>query len=697
MKVGIVGCGLNSDYHIKFAKEYANLEIIGVVDRVEAKAQECANKHNINRWFVSIDQLIEYQKPDVVHIITPPASHYNVAREVIELGCHVLVEKPLTLDSKAATELFELAHQKNVKLCTMHNHFFDPCMLQARKLIDSGAIGRIINVESYYGLNTQIDAFRKYPKPNRLPWLFGLPGGVFHDFMAHPLYVLLPFTGEPAEIALQEKSFGEFPQNLSDELRILVKGSKALGVLTFSFASKPHYHFVRFYGTKAVIQVNFDTMTATRHLLSRLPKAAQKAIFNLSEGWQLTSSTISNVWNFARKKLKPYQGMKILIHQFYDYVDGKAEAPVSQEDALMVIKTMDKAWTMIKNKRLNFEPRMSGVRVGSNDKPRVLVTGATGFLGSRLVEILVQRGFPVRSLARKLSNIEKLQKMPSDIYFGDVGDMESLQAACLDVDVVVHAAADTSGNEDDSRVSTLLGTQNIINLCKANGIKKLIYISSCSVYGVADYKKGRLVDETASLERYPDKRGHYSSAKYKADQLVMDAIKSDRLPAACLRPGTIFGPGGEVFTPMMGFSLGTRVFGIIGRGDFVLPLVFIDNLVDAIIQAIEKDESIGQVFNVVDADNPTKKEYVELLLKRLYPEGTFFYMPYGLLYAAVWGQEVLTRMLRRSPFLTRYRLTSSQKKIRYDSSKIRNALNWKPPYPMKEAIEAVIEYQKKRD
>ena len=432
------------------------------------------------------------------------------------------------------------------------------------------------------------------------------------------------------------------------------------------------------------------------HPVSALPKAAQKATFNLSESWQLATGTLSNVWNFARKKLKPYQGMKNQIHQFYDAIAGKAEMPVSREDAMNVVETMDKLWPMIKNKGLNFETRMPEVHAESSEKPRILVTGATGFLGRRLVEQLLQIGYPVRSLARKLSNIEKLRELPTDIYFGDVADMESLRAAVTDVEVIVHAAADTAGNEDDSRLSTLLGTQNVMDLCREKGIQKLIYISSCSVYGVADYKKGQMVDEKASLERYHDRRGHYSSAKYKAELLVLDAMKNESLPAVCLRPGTIFGPGGDIYTPMMGFSLGTKVFGVIGRGDFVLPLVYIDNLVDAIIRAIEKDESIGQVFNVVDPDNPTKREYVERLLNKLYPDARCFYIPYSFLYTAVWGQEMLTWILRRPPFLTRYRLTSSQKNIRYDSTKIQNALDWKPPYSMKEAFEMVIQHEKNK-
>lgn len=154
----------------------------------------------------------------------------------------------------------------------MHNHFYDPCMTKARALIDKGLVGSIINVESYYDLNTRIDAFRKYPSPNVLPWLYMLPGGIFHDFMLRPLYVMLPYTGRRQEIQVMERSFEELPQNIFAELTVLIKGEKAFGALTFSFAANRYLHFLRIYGTKMMINVDFNTMRTTLHPVTHLPK-----------------------------------------------------------------------------------------------------------------------------------------------------------------------------------------------------------------------------------------------------------------------------------------------------------------------------------------------------------------------------------------------------------------------------------------
>ena len=694
MKIGIVGCGLNADYHVNFARAYAGAEIVGVVDLDEAKARKFASAHAIKGHFRNVRELIAYSRPDVLHIVTPPKTHYDIAKEAIGHGLHAIVEKPFTLNTRDAKDLYALADAKRVKICPMHNHFFDPCMLKARDIVEKGRLGRVINVESYYGLNTRIDAFRRYPAPNVLPWLYSLPGGVFHDFMPHPLYVMLPYTGRPCAVAVMERSHGELPRGLSDELRILINGENCTGTLIFSFAAKPHLHFVRIYGTAGMVQVDFNTMTTVFHPLSALPKAAQKVIYNVSEGKQLFTSTAVNVWNFLRGKLKPYHGMQNLIHRFYDSVKGQGEVPVSKEHALMVVEAMDEIFKQVKNIKLDFAPIFPMKQTGFKEGlPKILVTGASGFLGTRLVEVLTKRGYPVRALVRKLSDTKKLESFGVEIYFGDVADLESLQPAFQNIDVVVHAAADTAGDERDGEWSTIRGTRNVLDLCGRDGIRKLIYISSCAVYGVADHRRGAVLGEDAALERFPEKRGFYSWAKLKADQIVAEAMANGALPIINLRPGTIWGPGGETFTPMMGFSLGAKLFAVIGNGKFVLPFVYIDNLVEAIIQGIEKKDTGGGIYNVVDMERITKREYMNRVVKKIHPRAACLYIPYSLLYLVVYLQEKLFSWMGRKPFLTRYRLTSSQRSILYDSSKLQKELGWQPSVAFEAGARNVVEHE----
>ncbi|HSL21167.1 MAG TPA: NAD-dependent epimerase/dehydratase family protein [Vicinamibacterales bacterium] len=688
MRIGIVGAGLNSEYHIRFARAHAAAEIVAVADADHARAQACARQHGIPAAFGSATDLLAQASPDIVHVVTPPRTHFPVVQEVIEAGRHVLVEKPLALNSAEAGVLYDLADRRGVQLCPMHNHLFDPCMRRADELIRSGALGTVVNVESYYGLNTEIPAFRAYPRPNVLPWLYDLPGGVYQDFLPHPLYVLLEYTGRPRDVKLTQRSTGTLPQNMPDEIRVLVDGQHALGTMTLSFAARPHLHVVRVYGTRMMVEIDINTMTTVVHPVSRLPKAAQKATYNLGESWQLLRSTTSNVARFLTGRLKPYQGMCELIHRFYDAVQAGTRPPVSRERALTVVSTMDAIFRQLAYEPLKHEPAPAVVVPRRPGTKKVLVTGATGFLGRALVARLARDGHVVRVLARKLARIDQFRDI-AEIFWGDVADIDSFDRAFAGCDFVVHLAAGTSGSEDDCRTATIQGTANLLQLARRHRPERVIYISSCSVYGVADCRRHAQLAEDAPLERFPERRGAYSASKQQAERQVLDYMASGDVPFVVLRPGTIFGPGGNLYTPMMGFSLGS-LHAVIGTGGFVLPFVYVDNVADAIVQSLITPQAAGQIFNVIDPGRVTKREYMNRVIRRVRPGAHVVYVPYALLYAATWLQEVAFGLVKRNPPLTRYRLTSSQKPIVYDGARIRATLGWTPPVSLDDALARLV-------
>ena len=329
-------------------------------------------------------------------------------------------------------------------------------------------------------------------------------------------------------------------------------------------------------------------------------------------------------------------------------------------------------------------------------KRDVLVTGASGFLGRRIVEVLVERRIPVRALVRKTSRVNHLRLPGVTLFYGDITDADSLSPAFKEVDSVVHAAAGNRGTDGEILRATVEGTRNILDLCSFNSIGKLVYISSCSVYGVADYAAGQVIDENASLERFPERRGVYSLAKFEAEGLVAAFMALKKVPTVCLRPGTIYGPGGENFTPMVGFSIANKVFAVIGSGGMILPLVYIDNLVQAILVAMADEKSSGQVYNVVDLQKVDKKQYMDAFIQKLYPRSQSFYVPLDLLAGIVAVQEKILGLFSIKPILTSYRLASSQNSVIYDASKISKHLGWQSLVTFEEAVKSLITHQKKR-
>ncbi len=322
---------------------------------------------------------------------------------------------------------------------------------------------------------------------------------------------------------------------------------------------------------------------------------------------------------------------------------------------------------------------------------KVLVTGATGFLGRRIVHRLVDQGFAVCALVRQTSRTEGLHLPGVEFVYGDVTNLGSLQLAFADVDYVIHAAAGTSGSEEQMRQVTIEGTRNILELCRRFAASKLVYISSCSVYGIADQGDGALLDESAPLEQHPERRGAYSLTKLEAEKLVTDAMEQGDVNATVLRPGTIYGPGGENYTPMVGFSLKNKLFVVIDRKGFILPLVYVDNLVDAIILAMTAENSAGQVYHVVDDGRLDKKTYMDDFIRKLHPSARVLYFPYQLFAGIVAVQEKLFGVLRRDPVISMYRLKSSQNPVVYDVTKIKSELGWAPKVGFVEAAEHIIQ------
>jgi nucleoside-diphosphate-sugar epimerase len=357
------------------------------------------------------------------------------------------------------------------------------------------------------------------------------------------------------------------------------------------------------------------------------------------------------------------------------------------------MKTMDAVLGRIAHTAPRYKTLASLVPQTSG--PRVLVTGGTGFVGRPLVRRLVANGYRVRVLARKLAKVDAVHDTGAEIFWGDVADLESFGEAMSGCNLVVHLAAGTSGSPEDSETATLEGTRNLLELCRRHKPKRLVYISSCSVYGVSDYSSGALVPETASLERFPERRGNYSASRLTAEGYVAEFIKSGAAQTVILRPGTIYGPGGALYTPIMGFSIGS-MYVVIGRGSLVVPLVYVENLVDAIALALEKEQAEGQVFNVVDPGRLTKRRYMDEVVRRVDPAAKVLYIPYSLIYAMTWLQERVFDLIKRRPVLSCYRLTSSQRSVVYDGSHIARRLGWRPNVSPETAMSALVTAERSR-
>jgi predicted dehydrogenase len=333
MRIGIIGCGEIAHTHARYIREEKECTLAAVCDTDGRKAQAFAQRVGVTEWYDDIEPFLREQKLDVVHVLTSPRAHAAVAIAAMEAGCHVLVEKPMAISTEEADAMVEVSRAEGVKLCANHNQLFEPVMLKALAWLRNGVVGDIISVESHYGQNFVSD-------PER-PWIETLPGGIFQNLAPHPLYLSLEFLGDPVEMHVSTLSTGVVGRDIADELRIVMKGERAIGHVSVSLGIRPNTNFLRISGTRATLHVDFASRTLRLERLRALPKAVARGLMNIELAGQLGAATISNAFKLMVGRLKSYQGHGNLIHALYRSIESHNPTPVSVEAARRVVGVYD--------------------------------------------------------------------------------------------------------------------------------------------------------------------------------------------------------------------------------------------------------------------------------------------------------------------------------------------------------------------
>ena len=237
-----------------------------------------------------------------------------------------------------------------------------------------------------------------------------------------------------------------------------------------------------------------------------------------------------------------------------------------------------------------------------------LVTGATGLIGSHLVEALVARGDAVRALARPTSLTTRLRELGVDIRVGNLMDNATLMAAAKGAERLFHCAALVNdwGVEEEFEQANVHGVRNVLAAATRAGVGKFVFLSTSDVYGFP----GRPVDES---ER-PSPRGFpYSDSKIRGEALVWNHHRRVGLPVCVIRPATVYGPRAQSLVVDLVRALRQRRMVLIDRGVHIAGLTYVGNLVDSLILAADSEASIGQAYNISDGSRVTWREYVDAM------------------------------------------------------------------------------------
>ena len=328
---------------------------------------------------------------------------------------------------------------------------------------------------------------------------------------------------------------------------------------------------------------------------------------------------------------------------------------------------------------------------------KVLVTGATGFLGRNLTVRLLKEGHEVAITGRSERVGKTLEEEGAIFEKAQLEDSDAISGLCRHKDVVFHCAALCSpwGNYRDFYSSNVIGTKNVIHGCKINNVSRLVNVSTSSVY--FNHKNQINISEKDKIP--PRQVNHYASTKLFAENEI-DKAFNEGLPTITIRPHAIFGPYDNNIMPRILRVHKNGKLPLIGKGDNIVEITYVGNVVDALILSMNAPyASLGNKYNITNGEPMLLRELLEMVFHELGIPFSPIHIPYNLAFGAAIIMEALGSLpfIKNEPIVTRYSVGLFSKSFTFDISAAKRDLGYKPSTTTQQGIKKYARWWKARD
>jgi predicted dehydrogenase len=363
LKIGIIGCGAIADSHAWAIRQIAGCQMVGACDSEELMAKLFCERFQVPHAFTDIGEMLRSARPDVVHILTPPQTHYAVARQCLEQGCHVYVEKPMALRTSDVEELFQLAAQKNLKLTVGHDAQFSPATQELRRLVQDGYLGGApVHLESYYGYDFG-NLYGNAVLGDKQHWVRRLPGKLLQNVISHGIARIAEFLpGDQPRVVAHGfvspplKQMGE--EEIVDELRVIVSDETgATAYFTFSSRMRPNLNQFRIFGPGNGLFLDETQQTVIKLRGTRFKSYAERFVPPIGFTRQYVGNLVRNLRLFWSHDFHTELGKKFLTESFYRSITGNGPLPIPRREIVLNSKIMDAIFEQIKPVSGQIEPR----------------------------------------------------------------------------------------------------------------------------------------------------------------------------------------------------------------------------------------------------------------------------------------------------------------------------------------------------
>lgn len=329
-----------------------------------------------------------------------------------------------------------------------------------------------------------------------------------------------------------------------------------------------------------------------------------------------------------------------------------------------------------------------------------LVTGATGLLGSHIVEQLRLRDRPVRVLVRPGSDRSWLETQGVEFVEGSLSDPASLAKACEGVTTLYHSAARVGdwGPWEDFVEMTIEGTRRLAEAASKAGVGRFLHISSISAYGHRD-GEGLEFDETAPLGVNLHKWSYYSRAKVQAERDLWEMHKAGKIKLTVIRPSWLYGPRDRATIFRLSRMLRDGKCKILGDGENRLNVVYAGNVAECCILAADSEKAVGEAYNACNDGVMLQKQWMNLLASELGARPVTRHLPYKVAYNVAFLLECIGHAfkLKKPPLITRYAVWLMGRRCFFSAEKARRELGWKSTVPYEDGVKKTIAWLREQE
>jgi predicted dehydrogenase len=348
LKVAIVGSGKIADDHASQIHRIKGCEIVGVCDSEPLMARQFYARFSVKQYFSDLQELLGTMRPDVVHVCTPPQSHFNIAKLCLEAGCHVYVEKPFALSEADAAELIRLATRVGLKITAGHDDQFRHAARRMRSLVQSGYLGGPpVHMESYYGYELGGSEYARALLGDRSHWIRSLPGKLLQNVISHGVARIAEFLTSDSPHVIAHGFVSPFLRSkgeteVLDELRVIIaEDNGTTAYFTFSSQMRPSLHQFRIYGPSNGLILDQDQETLIKLRGNRFKSYLEKFLPPVQLAGQYLGNLRASLGLFLRNDFHMKSGMKYLIESFYRSIVEDRPVPIPYREIILAARITD--------------------------------------------------------------------------------------------------------------------------------------------------------------------------------------------------------------------------------------------------------------------------------------------------------------------------------------------------------------------